>query len=560
MDKQQLFGKVWGDGASWFDRLILGVHIGSVPFTALGFYADWVTPLQAIGLGAIIVATLCLFPSLLIQLIAKALESVISKTLVRWSFFGFGSVIMFVLALGFLGMVIWTNHQTSQRGRIYGVDVLIDDPAFVQNGTADSIKASKSAIALSEYNRRKHQIDSTLRAEKANHQRQFENITINIGNPPRPYLLPAARKKAKSVRFSHPQWSQGIYTNVSKAETKGLIKKDQQDTESEAKAAAATAVIDSIYNAALVPINEEYAAANASYLEIENNRVDKAKEAKALVMDAGKWWVIVTAFGSFILSLLKEGYRRWAGLDLIGEVYDPTKKDEESIVQQVKEIFTTQRKSVASRLKKSNEELAVSAGNKGAYRLPPTRYFVGSIVFAFAAFAITQTSFFSFSEQQQMMFVPAPYSYLMLFVALYALGAFLHHEYKRDKKTTSGSAAKPVSGTVSKTVSTPPTPATPKPTSPPPAKTKPKTKPTVEEVSISCLNSDRSALLFELDGKKYNSTQMQDKIRKYYERSKTSKRQKTKDKNEAIYTQLKQETSPYFVFSESSNSVSVNLK
>lgn len=431
MDKTNIFAKVYGGSASMNDFALAIIHFISVPLTAFGVYAAWGEYMDALSMPQGIRWAFSIIIALAVQVVVFAKEGGVARQLVWWAFPAAGAVFMFIVDASILSGAIWTNHQISQRGRIYIVNRMVEDPIYQEN---DSISISRDAALapiLSQYRADSMAIVQQLaQAKKANAAAE-KAVRVKIG--PNDYRNPNdALKKANDVQSSSPSWAAGIRQNVKAAQAAAAAERLAADAKAEQLAAEKLAALSEDRKAKEAPIFSSWAMRSEQHKIKEEARMTRKGEGKALLMDAGKWIVILTAFGSILLRISHEIYRRVSGLELVGEVHDPERSGSR-IRQEISKAIDARKKVTADRLAASTSEYIQSASAKGAYRLPPSRYILGFFLISILAFSVSQTSFFSFSEQQEMSIVPAPWNFVLLFLSLVASGSFFWHERNAGK-------------------------------------------------------------------------------------------------------------------------------
>lgn len=458
-ENQNSYAKVWGSSASVDDYTALLMHVLSIPFTTWGNVEAFGLSMMALGLSKDAAFVLCLFVAIGIQLLIASRERPVAKAMVWGVFGGNGAKIMFAGSILFIGTLIWYNHQTSQKGRAAKVDQWMPDTKIQADPAIDSIKQAGLFEVHAKYQSDSLAIASTLASSKKANRSKRNSILVPLGNgkkrSPR-----GARLFANTQQTEHPGWAAGIRENAKEAEIKAKAIEDAANVEAVNLANNLHATLLEQRRKDEAPILEQWRAGASSHTQMEQGRVQRHQEGKGLLDDSLFWVVVVTSIGSILIRISKEMYVRFSGGKMEGEAYlpDPNAK---KIKEQIRRFKSTRSEVIARRLELTVNEYEYQSVNKGAYKVAPTRWLLGSALAAGLGFAFVQTSVFSFSDQQSMMLVPAPWNYVLLVIMLYAAGSFIYHERKRNQTIdTSSTQTKQPVDTISDTKNEPNTKST----------------------------------------------------------------------------------------------------
>lgn len=361
MTNKEKFGKAQSPLAKRAFAVRMTFHLVSIPFTTFGLYQSYVG-------GDLVLALVCvaLAVALAIQYLIGSQESTVARQLVWWAFPNAGAVCVFILSSAMLGGLIWYNHQTSQVGRIDGIEKIVGQAEQESTFHIDSSRVEAQQAQKSLFRQDSLTLATTLSGEIASHKAVLNAELVSVA---------AMRKKAKSVKSSHPSWSAGIYQNAAKKEAAARSRYNLSVSASRSanaaktgeyytKRTAATSQIDSLLTADLITVRQT------------NARLREQHEAtKAIAQSSGNWVVIITSFGSFLVCLLWEAYRRICGLEMEGELYNPSEANK-SPLRHFKGFFADHVDVIDSRMEKTRQVYKSASESKGAYQLPRSVVFV----------------------------------------------------------------------------------------------------------------------------------------------------------------------------------------
>ena len=336
------------------------LHFISIPFTTWGLVESYGISLKIAGVPLWAVAAIALLIACLVQYSIASQESSVARQAVWWAFPNAGSVAVWGASVAFLCGLVWFNHQTSQVGRIEGVDAIIGEAVLVGTGDIDSIRSAERLMAWSDF-----------RADSLNIQQALAlELKANAGTL-RGALVPvtAMRKKAKSVSNSHPSWSAGIYQNAAKAEA--TAKAAREDADAKARTNASVDLQEARkYAKSLVASGDSvYASALSVRMREDGERKESHGDVKEIAQSGGFWLVILSSCGSILICLLWEGYRRISGLKIEGEIYDPrTGKSE--LMENLNGFVGDVIDGVNIRIKQNRESYQAEIKTRGGYAFP----------------------------------------------------------------------------------------------------------------------------------------------------------------------------------------------
>lgn len=369
MNNTERFAKAQSPLAKKSKRVRAVLHIISIPFTALGLAESYGLSLKVAGLSMFWVAAVAVTVALMVQYAIASQESSVARQAVWGAFPNIGAASVWGASFALLCGLVWFNHQTSQVGRIEGVNDLIGDAQLVGTGDIDSARSAERLLAWSDFRADSLNIEQALALE----------LKANAGTE-RGAMVPVAsmRKKAKSVSGSHPSWSAGIYQNANKVES--AAKSSRQMADAKARKAASKELQDARkYAKSLVASGDSVYSSALSVRTWEDGRRKESHDSvKAIAQSGGFWLVILSSCGSFLICLLWEAYRRISGLEMEGEIYDPrTGKSE--LMENLNGFVGDVIDGVNIRIKQNRESYQAEIKTRGGYAFPRSAVLIRTV-------------------------------------------------------------------------------------------------------------------------------------------------------------------------------------
>jgi len=403
---QERFGKAQSPTAKKTFTVRLIFHIISVPFTTWGLYQSYFGGEDVILW--FLVAAFALAAG--VQYAIGSQESTVARQAVWQAFPNAGSIGVFALSSLILCSLIWFNHQTSQVGRIDGVEIIIGDADELSTTPIDSSRKEVHSRHAAKLSADSLAATKTLALEVSGYKSVLASELA---------IVESMRKKAKSVKASHPSWSAGIYQNAAKKETEA--RSDYSKTEAMSKLTTARLISSyRLENNQSLSSWDSLLTADLLVVRGKNDKTRTQHEAtKAIAQSSGNWIVILTSFGSFFICLLWEAYRRICGLEMEGEVYDPSAASK-SPLRHFKGFLTDHIDVIDERMNKTRECYRETAKNKGAYTLPPSRMVLQFSLFVLLAYSFGQTFVFTeedYEASRAAFSLPHPWNWVTLFFA-----------------------------------------------------------------------------------------------------------------------------------------------